>query len=94
MDGRWACCAGAALGCWRCWPAAFCCWGALGAADGAGAFWLKVGAGRPKELPPPKRLAASASMLVVTMLKQIKKATRNFFMVVGHLVVEKIRRRA
>jgi len=39
-------------------------------------------------------LAASASMLVVTMLKQIKKATRNFFMVVGHLVVEKIRRRA
>ena len=48
----------------------------------------------PKELPPPKRLAASASMLVVTMLKQIKKATRNFFMVVGHLVVEKIRRRA
>ena len=65
-----------------------------GAADGAGAFWLEVGAGRPKELPPPKRLAASASMLVVTMLKQIKKATRNFFMVVGHLVVEKIRRRA
>ena len=65
---------GAALfGAACCWRLKFCC----GAA--AGALRISVGAERPKEAPPPKRAAASASGIVVTIMRATAKTARSFF---------------
>jgi hypothetical protein len=50
-------------------------------AGAAGAFWIMVGAGRPKVMPPPRRLAASASMDEVMRAMPITRAARKFFIV-------------